>query len=88
MVRVVNANNTGKYVLAVGDKDSFSFPEILGMFFSVPKVKTQFFDKPWYSVYFNYLGLYLLFFIIIVLLIIILGINFKRKYFSKRKFKR
>lgn len=45
-IKVFNENNTGKYVLAVGDKESFPITEIINAIITVPIIKFVFFGKP------------------------------------------
>jgi len=45
-IRVFNEDNTGKYVLAVGDKESFPISEIINAIITVPIIKFVFFGKP------------------------------------------
>lgn len=45
-IRVFNEDNTGKYVLAVGDKESFPITEIINAIITVPIIKFAFFGKP------------------------------------------
>ena len=45
-IRVFNEDNTGKYVLAVGDKESFPLSEIINAIITVPIIKFVFFGKP------------------------------------------
>ncbi|MEM4244585.1 MAG: hypothetical protein QW404_02530 [Candidatus Nanoarchaeia archaeon] len=65
-MNVSSNDNTGKYTLAVGEIESFPPGEILKTFISVPKIKMQFFGKPWYKAFTNTVG--------ISMLIVLLGI--------------
>ena len=43
-IRVYNKTNTGKYVLAVGETESFPISVIFKMLFTMPKIKSSFWD--------------------------------------------
>ncbi len=43
-IKVYNESNTGKYVLAVGDIESFPFTVLLKMIFTMPKINSYFWD--------------------------------------------
>jgi hypothetical protein len=58
-IRVSNPNNEGKYVLVVGQKESFTAKEIFGTIVNLPALKTFFNSSP-LSAYFNYVGLFML----------------------------
>ena len=44
-IRVYNKSKTGKYVLAVGDIESFPFTVILRMIFTMPKINSYYWDN-------------------------------------------
>ena len=44
-IRVYNKSNTGKYVLAVGDIESFPFTVLVRMIFTMPKINSSFWDN-------------------------------------------
>ena len=43
-IRVFNQNNTGQYVLAVGDIESFPISVIIKMLFTLPSINSAFWD--------------------------------------------
>ena len=43
-LRIFNRFNTGRYVLAVGDTESFPFTVIVQMLFTMPKINSAFWD--------------------------------------------
>ena len=43
-IRVFNQNNTGQYVLAVGDIESFPISVIIKMMFTLPSINSAFWD--------------------------------------------
>lgn len=59
-----------KYVLAIGEKEAFGPAAILKAALVLPKLKTQFFDQPWYMAYWNRSGLYLGFALFGVILVL------------------
>lgn len=52
-VIVSSPDNRGQYVLAVGKIESFPVSEIISTYITLPSIKATYFDKPWYSAYFN-----------------------------------
>lgn len=80
-IRVSNINNQGKYSLAIGKIESFPADEILKTFVALPHLKTQFFNKPRWTVSEGVIGNSItraigLFFALIVLLFLLF--RFKR----------
>lgn len=54
---VSNTDNEGKYVLAIGKKESFDFKEIIHTYKTLPALKTYFFGKPAWEMFNNYIGI-------------------------------
>lgn len=69
-VTVFSPDNTGKYVLAVGQDESFPFTEIVKAVFSVPQLKIGFFERSVFSIFSGKIGMYLLVFIAILAVLI------------------
>ncbi len=59
LIRVYNDDRQGKYVLAVGEIESFPPKEMIKAFLAMPRLKT-FFNKSPFTAYFNRIGLYTL----------------------------
>ncbi|MEO0115055.1 MAG: hypothetical protein ABIK93_06220 [candidate division WOR-3 bacterium] len=59
LIKVYNDDNFGKYVLAVGDIESFPPRAMIQAFFAMPRLK-KFFNKSPFTTYFNRIGLYTL----------------------------
>jgi hypothetical protein len=59
-VMLFNQNNQGKYVLVVGEKESFPLSEMIHTIGVLPALKMDFFGKPWYMTYYNLTGIFLL----------------------------
>jgi hypothetical protein len=78
-IKVFNANNTGRYSLAVGEEESFPIDEIIKSSIAVPILKITFFNKPFYTALFNIAGVFWLF-VIIVLLILFSLVRYFRKH--------
>lgn len=87
-IKVSNPANSGKYVLAIGKKESFPFLESVKMIFTLPKLKTEFFEKSFFSVFYNLVGLFLLGFIIVVVGLIFVIYKIYARYRSKKGKKR
>ena len=65
-ITVSNPDNTGKYVLSVGQEESFSLAETIQTIQRLPDVKRFFNKSPW-TAYFNLVGV----FIVVSLLILV-----------------
>ncbi len=85
-ITVWNPRNDGKYVLVVGEKESFSLGEIFNTICLLPKLKKDFFGKSPLTSFFNLIGLFLLVFIL-VLIGLVFGIIFLIKKFKQGKFR-
>jgi hypothetical protein len=48
IVEVSSEKNEGKYVLVVGQKESFPLDEAMKMIINLPKLKMEFFEEPWF----------------------------------------
>jgi hypothetical protein len=81
---VSNPGNTGKYVLAVGDIESFPIGESLKTITGLPSLKKDFFNKSPFSAYNNYIGLFMAG-IILILAGLITAIVLIVKKIKKRK---
>ena len=58
-IKVFNAENQGKYNIAIGDIESFPIDESLTALVTIPLLKEQFFGKPVTTLFFEFLGLVL-----------------------------
>jgi len=56
---VSSSDNTGKYVLATGKIEKFGFMDTVRTIAVLPKIKSDFFDKPSLSAYNNKFGFFL-----------------------------
>jgi hypothetical protein len=59
LIKVYNLDNRGKYVLVVGQAESFPLNETLKLFVSLPQLK-HYFGKSRFTAFFNLVGLFLL----------------------------
>lgn len=86
---VYNSNNSGKYSLVVGNKESFPLGEVLGLVLVISQIKCGFFDKSIFAVFEGKLGAYLAIVLfglaIIITLVIFLARKFRKKSRLKRK---
>lgn len=83
-ITVSNPNNNGPYVLVVGELESFPLSQTPEMFNDLFKIKTEFFHKPWYSVFQNKIGKYIGIFLLMTALIST-GIIFLIKFIKNRR---
>jgi hypothetical protein len=58
-IKVFNANNTGKYSIAIGAIESFPPDESLKALFTIPLLKEQIFGKPVTALFFEFVGIIL-----------------------------
>ncbi len=82
-IKVSNADNHGKYSLAIGKIESFPLNETIHTYKVLPELKMVFFDKPWYTAYRNIVGWALLS-VIILGILIVRGIIKIVKYIKNR----
>lgn len=78
IVEVYNKENLGKYSLAVGKIESFSFSEIINALWVVPQLKANFFDSsPWGFLLspMVYIPIFILFVLIISIVFIVVRIG-------------
>jgi len=59
LIRVFSSNDKGKYALAIGERESFSLSEAWNTLMVLPTLKSDFFNKPIWTMFFNYIGLFL-----------------------------
>ena len=59
LIKVYNSHNRGKYVLVVGQLESFPLTETLKLFVSLPQLK-QYFGKSGFTAFFNLIGVFFL----------------------------
>jgi len=64
---VEKCDNRGKYVLVVGERESFGPVEILKTIYLLPQIKMKFFGRSPLTAYFNYTGLFLIGLLIILI---------------------
>lgn len=58
-IKVFNANNTGKYNIAVGEIEAFPLDETLKALVTIPLLKEQFFGKPVTILFLEFIGIIL-----------------------------
>ncbi len=82
-IEVTGKDNKGKYVLAVGREERFTFSETLSMIAALPALKRDFFEKSPLTAYFNLVGLFML---MAVLTLLAAGFGLHRliKYIQNR----
>ncbi len=82
-IKVSNSDNQGKYSLAIGKLESFSMKEIINTYKVMPALKIQFFEKPRYTIFWNYVWLFLLVMIVAVVVVVWWGVKIV-KYIRRR----
>jgi hypothetical protein len=85
-ISVQNPTNTGKYVLAIGETESFPVGQTFRTLKELYTIKTSFFNEPWYGIFYGIIGKYLLFGLIILgAILIVLVWFFVRKLIIRHK---
>jgi len=82
---VSNPENSGKYVFASGDIESFPFGESVKTITALPELKKYFFEKSPLTAFNNYIGIVLVVLVFLVSGIIALGIFIFRKIKHKKR---
>jgi len=83
---VSSSDNTGKYVLATGKIEKFGFMDTIRTIAVLPKIKSDFFDKPSLSAYNNKFGFFLVIILSILFTIYLVLKNKLINYYNDRKF--
>ena len=83
-IHVYSPDNQGKYVLAVGDRESFPLGELIKTYCVLPRLKSDFFGKSPFSAYSNIMGIFLAI-ILLAILLLVTVLFFVIRYIRKRK---
>ncbi len=83
-IKIYNSGNSGNYVLAVGKTEDLSLGEFLRTLVVLPRVKEEFFGKPWWQAYSNLTGLMAL----IVFVFFMMAAYFAVSFFRRRRLKK
>jgi hypothetical protein len=78
LVRVSSPGNQGKYVLAIGERESFPPAEIARVIGVMPSLK-RYFGKSAWTAYFNYTGLFIGATAVVAAGIVVLGVSLARR---------
>ena len=81
---VFNPGYTGKYVLMVGQKESFSVTEIVNTIFTLPSLKKDFFARSPWTAYFNLTGVFMLIGLLVLIIIYLVLTKTLTKIFVKK----
>lgn len=79
IITISSPENTGKYTLVIGEKESFPPREIVRMLGTLPRIKKDFFHKSPVSAFTNLTGLFLLITVAVIIFIVWLSVFFIRK---------
>ncbi len=85
LIKVFNPDNVGKYVLVVGKEEVFPPSEWLSAAIKLPLLKTQFFEKPIWSLWEGKIGKYLVIGYLIFIILVIGAIYLIVKKLVARK---
>lgn len=83
-IRISGSDNRGKYVLAVGREERFTFSETVAMVTVLPTLKRDFFEKSPLSAFYNLVGLFMLI-SLLIMLALAAGVFWLVKYIRKQK---
>lgn len=76
----INVSGEGKYSLAIGEEEKFTVIEIIKTFYTVPKIKTEFFGTSLPMAFYNIVGLAMLITLVIIIVVIMIFVKvFKKK---------
>jgi len=75
-IEIFNSGNSGNYVLAVGKKEDLSFGQFLRTLAVLPQVKQEFWGKPLWQAYNNFVGLAAFILLVLLLMAAYFAISF------------
>ncbi|MFA5651940.1 MAG: hypothetical protein WC933_01075 [Candidatus Paceibacterota bacterium] len=78
---VSRSNNIGKYTLAIGETESFPAKQFIHYIQELYSIKTNFFNEPWYGIFYGIIGKYLLLSSIIIIVFVLVFIYLLKKRF-------
>lgn len=84
-IKIYNSGNSGNYVLAVGKTEDLSLGEFLRALAVLPRVKEEFFGKPWWQAYSNLTGLMALIVFVFFMMVAYFAVSFLRRRRLKKK---
>ena len=84
-IEVYSPDNQGKYVLAIGDKESFPLGELVNAYLILPRLKSEFWGKSPFSAYNNIMGIFLGIILLAVAVVLVIGIWLTRFIHVKLK---
>ncbi len=87
-IHISSPDNLGKYVLAVGEKESFPISEISRLIFTLPALKSDYFEKPIFLAYYNISGIFFLIVIVLITTIAMVATKIIKKHKKKSKKKK
>lgn len=85
LIKVFSPDNKGKYVLVVGEKEEFPVNEAINAVKTMPKLKSDFFNKSPLTSFFNIIGLFLLISVVILLAVLLMVFLIVKKLFFKKR---
>ncbi len=85
LVQVFNPDNEGKYVLTLGTKEKISSASILETIKTLPALKTSYFGKTPFAIFWNLIGLYILASVAIVLALLVFNRRSRGKKYNIKK---
>ncbi|MFA6566151.1 MAG: hypothetical protein WCT48_05365, partial [Candidatus Paceibacterota bacterium] len=87
-ITVSRPENTGKYVLVIGETESFTIDETIRTLGVLPSLKSEFFGKPAWTAYLNRIGLFAGLGIVGAIIVLLLIQSFFKKLFGLFKKKK
>lgn len=85
LIKVYNSKNEGKYVVAIGEKESFPFKVVLNTLLIMPSLKLNFFKESFFSLLFSKYGLIYWIPAILIIVTTLLVINRIKRKTKKRR---
>ncbi len=81
-IEVYSPDNSGRYVLAIGDREAFPLGELVRTYAVLPRLKSEFFGKSPFSAYFNVMGIFL------AVILVIAGVLFITVFYSIQRIRK
>ncbi len=77
-MNISSTDNQGKYTLAIGEEESYPINEVFRAYYTVPKIKREFFGERYYKLFLNPVGFAAAITLIILLFIIWFGFRLRK----------
>ena len=80
IIKITSPDDTGKYVLVVGEKEEFPVGEMVKALITIPQLKTKFFNKPLWQSFEGKIGRYFGLSLLVLIVFVLMFRRFHRVY--------